>query len=111
MPVIQTRSVKPMSAVVTVYVAGASHPAIGTHDERSPGGLQRRHEYVNMSGVEPSHVPESDRERLVDVFCPKICGVTRRCGASAVTGAVDSEFCEAVPWQFVAVTCTRSRLP
>ena len=55
-PVIQTRIEKPMSAVVGVYVLSVA-PGICTQVARSPTGLQRRHEYVNVIGVEPSPRP------------------------------------------------------
>ena len=102
--VIHTRSEKPMSAVVAVYELVVA-PAIGTHDERSPGGLQRRHEYVNVERGRAVPCPRVERERLVDDVLPEDLRRHAQARArSAVTGAVDSEFCEAVPCEFVAVT-------
>src|SRR5437660_868513 len=56
-PVIHRRIEKPMSATVGVYVASVA-PGIGTQLVRSPTGLQRRQEYVNVGTGAPSHVPE-----------------------------------------------------
>src|SRR4051812_44588611 len=55
-PVIQTRIVLLMSATFGVYVAAVA-PGIWTQLARSPGALQRRHEYVNVGAGVPSHVP------------------------------------------------------
>src|SRR3954471_8972497 len=111
-PVIQTRSEKPMSARVGVYVELVA-PTMGTHDSKSPTGLQRRHEYVNAIGVEPSHTPAvSDSGVSTTVCCGGpgvICGVDRSFTASATVGAVTSEFCVVRPEEFVAVTATRMR--
>src|SRR5690242_2990764 len=55
-PKIHTRSDRPMSATVGVYVDDVA-PMIGMQVGMSPAGLQRRHEYVKTMGVDPSHVP------------------------------------------------------
>src|SRR3954468_14739913 len=97
-PVIQTRSEKPMSATVGVYVAAVA-PMIGTHVPKSPTGLQRRHEYVNAIGVEPSQTPAVSESSWSTRFWPPgvIAGVERSRTAIAVVGAVTSEFCDVWP--------------
>ncbi len=90
-PVIQTRRVEPMSATTGMYVAFVA-PGIWTQLERSPGGLQRRHEYVYVSGSEPSHVPGVSASVWPTMTVPVICGVTRRNGLIAPTSFVAAEF-------------------
>src|SRR3954452_5379928 len=55
-PVIQTRIEKPLSASVGVYVLVVA-PGICTQLAKPRTGLQRRHEYGNVIGGEPSQVP------------------------------------------------------
>src|SRR5438105_1883708 len=110
-PVTQARIEKPMSATVGMYVAAVA-PAIGTHVDRSPNGLHRRHEYVKVGAGDPSHVPAVSASGLSTTGCEVvICGVTRSTGAMALTAGVASEFCPTEPAEFVAVTWTRSSLP
>src|SRR4051812_7292396 len=109
-PVIQTRMLKPMSATAGVYVELVA-PGIGTHVSRSPTGLQRRQEYVNVIGSEPSQTPAVRVRGVSTTLPPLISGVVRTLGAIAMTTSVGSEFCDAEPSEFVAVTCTRSRFP
>ena len=54
--------------------------------------MHRRQEYVKVNGVEPSQEPAVSESTLSTVLPPKICGVTRKTTASAVTAAVTSEF-------------------
>ena len=91
--------------------AASSRPGSATQVAKSPTGLQRRHEYVNVIGVEPSHVPAVSDNGVSTTLPPRICGVTRSFTGRAITGALDSEFCAAEPCAFVAVTWTRRRLP
>src|SRR3954464_11655857 len=100
----------PMSAAVGVYVDAVA-PGIGTHVSRSPAGLQRRHEYVNVIGSEPSQSPAVSVSCESTTLSPVICGVERTFGAIAITGSVGWEFCDAEPSALVAVPCTRSRQP
>src|SRR3954468_23235504 len=113
-PVIQTRSEKPMSATVGVYVAAVA-PMIGTHVPKSPTGLQRRHEYVNAIGVEPSQTPAVSVNGVSTTVCcggpGVIVGVVRAFTAIAIVGAVTSEFCDVRPSELEAVTATRKRQP
>ena len=79
---------------------------------RSPTGSQRRQEYVKAIGVEPAQTPaESVSGVSTTGESLEICGVDVTFAASAMTTADDSEFCGVVPCEFVAVTCTRSRVP
>src|SRR6476469_5472159 len=105
-----TRIEKPMSCTVGVYVASVA-PGISTQVARSPTGLHRRQEYVNVRGVEPSHTAPTSESGESTTLPPEICGVTRSFGAIAVTIAVTSEFWDVVPSEFEAVTCTRKRFP
>src|SRR4051794_27741954 len=109
-PEIQTRSEKPMSATVGVYEDDVA-PAIGTQLGRSPTGLQRRHEYVNASGVDPDQVPAPTVSGVSTtlVLAGEIGGVAVFFGAIAPTAPVTSEFCVRLPSLFVALTATRIR--
>ena len=64
-----------------------------------------------VSGSEPSHVPGVSASVWPTMTVPVICGVTRRNGLIALITFVDSEFCATAPWEFVAVTCTRTVIP
>ena len=105
-PTIQTRIAAPMSATTGMYVAAVA-PGIWTQLGSVPCGSHRRHEYVNVSGVVPSQVPEVSASVWPTMTVPVICGVTRRRGAISPTGCVDSEFCATAPAEFVAVTSAR----
>ena len=110
-PVIQTRIEKPMSAVVGVYVLLVAPGICTQRREIADGVAAPPRVREGRSAVEPSHVPAVSVNGVSTMFPPRICGVARSLTASAITGALDSEFCAADPWLFVAVTWTRNRLP
>ena len=84
-----------------------------------------RHARGEVAGriASPPGVGEGQRRRAVPGACGETEGAVDRVaadrsaasrastGASAVTGAVDSEFWRALPCAFVAVICTRNRFP
>ena len=108
---IQTRIEKPMSPTCWVYVASVA-PGICTHVARSPTGLQRRQEYVNVIGSR-SVPTRADRESVcVDhVVAADLWRVPDDGRERGHRPPSTSEFCAFEPSPFVAVTCTRSRLP
>ena len=72
-----------MSATVGVYVRKCRAGNLARSVARSPTGLQRRQEYVNARGVEPSHTAPASESGVSTTLPPEICGVTRSFGAIA----------------------------
>ena len=103
-----TTIVAPMSTDWMTYDCEVA-PAIDAHE--LPLALQRRHSYVNVSGVEPVHVPLVAKRTEPLVSVPDIDGRNVFKGATPASTAVASETAVAVPKLFVAVTATRSREP
>ena len=109
-PVIQTRIEKPMSVgrrrVRAVRRARDLHAGREIADgvAATPGVRERDRRRT---------VPRSrgQRQRRVDGVPAEDLRCRASLTARTITGALDSEFCAADPRLFVAVTCTRNRLP
>ena len=100
--VTRTRTTRPTSALVSVYVAPVA-PAIGV--QFAPPWSHRSHAYAKRIGVVPLQSPSLETVKVEPSRAvPEIAGAVRFAGAAGATLSVGMSREVALPAVFVAVT-------